>query len=240
MRDIPNIKLIKRNRQIGQITSVAGLVVLVGGLAYSFFQTSQADPEATVSAYIPFITLFIGFILSNVGIYFANRYVRAPIPHQSLEKALKGLDDRYDQYHYYFPSVPHVLFSPSGVFVFVTRYQGGKIAWDEAKKRLVHSGGNMFRTLFGQEGMGNPLAELEFQMKEIDKFLRKHLPEERLPTLQGAIVFLNPDIELIKPETSPTLLIQDRDLKEHLRKLPKKEGLTLDEIDKLEEAIGLE
>ena len=96
MRDIPNITHIKRSRRIGQYTSITGLVVLVGGLVYSFLQNANVDPEATVNpiadplAYIPFVTLFIGFVLSNVGICFSNRYVRPPVPHISLEKALKG------------------------------------------------------------------------------------------------------------------------------------------------------
>ena len=143
-------------------------------------------------------------------------------------------------YHYYFPGVPHVLFSPSGVFVFVTRFQAGGVTWDEQKQRIAHTGGNLFRTIFGQEGMGNPVAELEVQTKAIERFLQKHLTEDEIPEIHGAVVFLNDEIELKNPDVAPITLIRAKDLKDFMRKLPKNLPMTIEQIDKLEEAIGLE
>ena len=66
MRIITNENLIKRYARIGQFASLAGLVLLVAGLIISF--TNQEQVALSLGA------LLLGFGLSQVGIFFGNRY----------------------------------------------------------------------------------------------------------------------------------------------------------------------
>jgi hypothetical protein len=84
MEIIKNDRLINRNSRIGQIASIAGLIVLGGGLFISFTRPEMFS--------ISLIALLVGFGLSQIGIYFANRWGRHPRPDEILDAALKGLD----------------------------------------------------------------------------------------------------------------------------------------------------
>ena len=72
MEVITNDRLIHRNARIGQITSIVGLLVLAGGMFISF---TRADLFL-----FSLIALVIGFVLSQIGIYFGNRWGRRPRP----------------------------------------------------------------------------------------------------------------------------------------------------------------
>ena len=70
MKTVTNAKLIKRNAKIGQYTSLGALVVLGIGLYFSF---------AMKEKYIySFVALILGFLMSQVGINFTNRWGRNP------------------------------------------------------------------------------------------------------------------------------------------------------------------
>jgi hypothetical protein len=75
---------VERRAQIGKWASLLGLVVLGGG-----FLISLRNPGLFI---ISFGTLILGFLLSNVGIYYANRYARPDRPDVVLAQALKGFD----------------------------------------------------------------------------------------------------------------------------------------------------
>src|SRR5512144_1926081 len=109
-------KLVKRNRLIAQIASIAGLVILIGGMIISFQRKDMIN--------ISFASLIIGFILSQIGIYFTNRWGRSPRPDELLNQALKGLDGKYSIYHYVTP-VPHLLVGPAGMWILMPRNQKG-------------------------------------------------------------------------------------------------------------------
>jgi len=92
---------------LANAASVGGLLLLLGSVLAPAFWQSVA-PFALV-------LLLVGGVISMVGIYLANRWVRRPRPEESLDKALKSFDDSYRLYHY--PALPcdHVLLTPSGV-----------------------------------------------------------------------------------------------------------------------------
>ncbi len=228
MRLITNEKLITRNAAIGKYSATAGLVILIGGLLVSLF---KQGPEYQL---IPFYTLIIGFILSNVGIYYSNRFVRAPRPDQSLEGALKGMDDRYILYHYRLPT-PHVLVCPSGVYALVPKFQSGELLWDG--KRWKHKGANIFLSLFGQEGLGNPNAEAASDVETLAKFLAKKVDGD-IPPTQAIIVFYNPKA-VIEAKDAPIPAMHVKQFKEYLRKLPKGPTLSPEQISALNTALGV-
>ena len=67
---ITNEKLIRRNTRIARTCVISGMIVLVGG-----FFVSIKFPE---QQYIVIFALIIGFFLSQVGIFFTNRWARQP------------------------------------------------------------------------------------------------------------------------------------------------------------------
>ncbi|MEK7785223.1 MAG: hypothetical protein AAB658_07345 [Chloroflexota bacterium] len=230
MRLITNEPLIKRNAAIGKYSATGGLIVLLGGLAVSFFK--QDDPQWQ---FVPFVTLVVGFILSNVGIYYSNRYVRPPRPDQALDAALKGFDDRYHLYHYR-ASTPHMLICPAGVFTLVAKFQSGEVAWDGKRWKQI-KGGNFIRSFFGQESLGNPNAEAASEAEALSRFLAKKIGPD-VPPVQAAVVFYNPNVT-VNAKDAPIPAVHVKQLKEHLRKLPKGPTLSPDQIARLDEALGL-
>ena len=92
MKVIINEKLIKRNGRLGQIATFSGLFVLAGGMFVSF-----RYPTYSIFAWV---ALLVGFALSQIGLYFGNRWGRHPRPDERIDLGLKGLDDQYTMYHY--------------------------------------------------------------------------------------------------------------------------------------------
>jgi hypothetical protein len=142
---ITNDRLIQRNARIGQVTSIVGLLVLAGGMFISFTRAELF--------LFSLIALVIGFGLSQVGIYFGNRWGRRPRPDEVLDTALKGLDGRYSIYHYSSPTA-HLLIGPAGIWVLLPRNQAGEITYDETKKRWRQKGGSIYLKIFAQENLG--------------------------------------------------------------------------------------
>ena len=83
MNIIINETLIKRNAKIAQFSMIGGLIVLAGGMVLSF------SPNYARYFYLSLLALLFGFILSQIGIYFTNRFGRRPRPDEQLNQALK-------------------------------------------------------------------------------------------------------------------------------------------------------
>ncbi len=245
MRLITHESLIKRNSFIGRTASLAGLVILLAGLIISILappgsqpKTSFAPLAALVSRpefqYLPLITLLVGFLLSQVGILFSNRWVRPPRPDEALDAALKGLDDRHVLYHYRLHA-SHVLVAPSGVYVLLPKRQGGEITY--ANSRWRQKGHNRFLAFFAQEGLGNPTAELEVEVKLLEGFLEKKLPDAKIE-VKGIIVFT--DIgATVQADAAPAPVLHTKKVKEYIRRQPKAPTLTPAMMAQLNEAIGV-
>ena len=149
MKIIRNEKLIKRNGRIGQIAMLSSLLILAGGMFLSFQYPEQ------VSIYLG--ALLLGFMLSQIGIFFSNRWGRRPRPDEILDKGLKGLDDKFALYHWSSPA-SHLLVGPAGVWVLIPYYQRGQISY--RRDRWRQKGGNFFMKIFGQENLGRPDLEI--------------------------------------------------------------------------------
>ena len=92
MRIIKDEALIKRNGRIGQWTSLGALAVLGVGMYLSF---QRPDLFAySIGA------LILGFTMTQVGMYFSNRFGRSPRPDEKLDAGLKGLPGDTTLYHY--------------------------------------------------------------------------------------------------------------------------------------------
>lgn len=226
-----NDSLIKRNARIGQVTMFVALAVLAGGMFVSFQYPEQANWS--------FLALLLGFILSQVGIYYANRYSRKPRPDELIDQALKGMDKKYALYHYLTPAT-HLLVGPSGLWVLLPYYQRGTITYSKGRWRQ-QGGGLMYQylKLFAQEGLGRPDMDVANQINALKSYLQKRLPEESLPEIQAALVFTNPKAQIAIPEdeTPPAETVLLKDLKELIRKSGKSKTISQDKVKLIQDAL---
>jgi hypothetical protein len=217
MKVITNDSLIKRNARIGQIATFGGLAVLIGGMVISFRNPSYAS--------IAWVALLIGFALSQIGLYFGNRWGRHPRPDELLDSGLKGLSDQYSIYHYSTPAA-HLLVGPSGLWVLMPYYQAGKVVYEKNRWKLK-GGGFMQRYLriFGQEGLGRPDMEASSEVTSLDKFLKKNLPDAEFGETNIALVFVNEHTEL-EVDGAPLLTLPIKELKNTIKKAAKGKPLS--------------
>ncbi|MBW8010071.1 MAG: NERD domain-containing protein [Chloroflexi bacterium] len=219
MKIITNERLISRNAKIGVWGQILGLAMLAGSLVVTFQSAEYFG--------LSLLLLAFGFLLSQIGIYFSNRWSRRPRPDEHLDKALKGMDKSYTLYHYRTP-VSHLLVGPAGIWVINPRSIRGSITYLEDKSRWKHRGGSIFGKLFGQDGLGRPDLELRGEIKAFENFLEKNLGENKLP-VQAALIFTFPEIVIdAKNSHHPTLPV--RKLKDFIRKQAKQRHVPQDRI----------
>ena len=231
MNIFTNEKIIKRNTQIARFSSLAGLVVLIGGMLVSF-----GKPELVS---ISFAALVAGFILSQIGIYFTNRWGRRPRPDELINQALKGLDSKYSIYHYITPT-SHLLVGPAGVWVLMPRHQRGVITYSNGRWR--QRGGGLMQSylrLFAQEGLGRPDLEIPAEIGTLKKYLASKLPEGEVPEIQAALVFFNDKADIQIEEDAapmaPTLMVGK--LKDFIRKNAKNKPISIDRAVAIQQAL---
>ena len=203
---------IKRNARIGSAITLISLAVLGIGMYITF-----TKPELL---YLSLLALFIGFILSQVGIFYTNRWGRKPRPDEMLDNALKGLDSKYSIYHFSSP-VAHLLVGPAGVWNLIPKTQRGRIVFE--KKRWRQKGGGILQgylRLFAQEGIGRPDLEIESDAERLRKFFEKHFPNLELPNIETALVFFHPEVE-IEADNAPVPSLFGKKLKDYIRKVAK-------------------
>ena len=229
MRLITNDKLIKRNGSLGKIATIGGLLVLVGGMFVSFRYPNYAG--------FAWIALLVGFALSQIGLYFGNRWGRHPRPDELLNQGLKGLNDQYSFYHYLTPAA-HLLVGPSGLWVIIPYYQVGKIIYEKGRWRQK-GGGFMQRYLraFAQEGIGRPDLEAPAETEALAKFFKKRLINKTIPEATTALVFTNEKAEL-EVDGAPILTLPLKKLKEAVRKSAKENSLSPELIQEINDQFA--
>ncbi len=210
MKVITNNKLVNRNKKIGQYTTISSLVILGIGLFMSF------KPEYYGYSVI---ALVLGFILSQVGIFFGSRWGRSPRPDEIITAKLKGLGEKYSLYHFT-AAVPHLLIGPAGIWVLVPFYQGGIIFYDENKNRWKQKKANLYLRIFAQENLGRPDLDAKSYREDLEKYLKKNYPEIIFPPVNVAMVFTNPKAE-VQPANAPIPAFAVEKLKDYIRKTGK-------------------
>jgi hypothetical protein len=224
MKVIINEKLIKRNGRLGQIATFSGLFVLAGGMFVSF-----RYPNYSIFAWV---ALLVGFALSQVGLYFGNRWGRHPRPDERIDLGLKGLNDQFTMYHYSTPAA-HLLVGPSGLWVIMPYYQVGKIVYERG--RWKQKGGSFIQKYlraFAQEGIGRPDIDAPAEVESLSRFFKKNIPDQSIPEARPVLVFTNDKVDLEVGET-PILTIPLKKLKETIRKSTKENALSPQLIEEL-------
>ena len=218
METFVNEKKVKIKREIGRWLSLAGLGVLIVGMIVSI-----RKPELV---WVSLLSLAFGFLASTIGAYHANRWLRSPRADEVLTQALKGISNQYHLYHYLLP-VPHVLLGPAGLFLFRTYLHEGPIQYDGKKWKQKF---NLLRSLgfSGQDALGDPVRDTEYDVQRFVSWLRKRMPEAEIPPLTPFIVFVRDRAELNVAQTEIPVLTY-KQLKREVRNALKARTQLLDE-----------
>lgn len=246
MKIIINTKKIERNRKIGTYTLLAGMVVLFGGLFISVSQIASGfqdptSPPANAEAMLNYATIamFAGVVLTEVAIYFNNRWGRKPSIEEKISLGLKGLDDRYTLYHHRGPA-PSLLVGPAGIWVLVSMYQKGLIGFE--RRRFQQHGVNWFTKVFYQEGIGRPELLAESQVEDVRKFIEKNVSDsDGLPDVRAALVFTSPNVTVqVDEEEAPYPALHVDKLKDFIRRKNKEQPVSPSALKPLIEALPQE
>ena len=226
MRIIRNERRIRVLSALGQYATLGGLLTLMAGLIVSFIK-----PEWLT---VLFACVTFGILLSVVGGFFADRYVGPLARHDTLATALKGLDDNHVLLDYELPA-SHVLLEPGGCTVFVVKPQGGQVTYDDGRWKHRQRG-KFFRQFAGQEGVGLPDAEAQHEVRKLEHWLDKHLPEVEVP-VRPVIVFINSELTL-EADDSPMPTLHSKKIKGWLRGPGKLKPMPEAVYRQVEEAFG--
>lgn len=230
MKIIVNERLVRRNTRIGQYTTIIALLVLLAGMVISFQR-----PDLF---WIALGALVVGFILSQVGMYYGNRWGRSPRPYEQISAGLKGLPGEYTLYHYMTPAA-HLLIGPAGAWVLLAQYQKGKIRWDG--RRWRQSGGGFvagYMRLFGQDSIGRPEYEAAEEVRALKKYLAKRdVAEDQIPPIQAALVFTEDKVEL-DADNAPIPALPVKKLKEFIRRQAREKPMPALEIQRVNGWFG--
>ena len=179
------------------------------------------------------VLFFIGIISSQLGTPMRNRWDRHPRIDELLDSSLKGLDKRFAIFHYSL-GANHVLFTPSGVFAIVPRLEDGQIEYrDHQWTRTTTKGG------FLRRAGTRPIKGVERQAAaEANRVRNRNDVAVTSLAIQPLVVFVNTAAE-VKISDSPLLTVHYKKLKPTLRKLPKAETLTADQVNQLAAQRGL-
>jgi hypothetical protein len=227
MEIITNEALIKRNAVLSRVCSFGGIAVLGIGM---FLSLKRQD-----LFYLSMLCLLGGFLLSQVGIYYGNRWGRRPRPDEYINAALKGLDGRYYLYHYVTP-VSHLSVGPAGIWVLLPRMIPGLITYDETRKRWNQKGGSLYLKIFAQESLGRPDLEIASDRDAIKRFFDNSLPDNNLPEAQAILLFANEKAE-VDADNAPVPTVPLKKLKDVIRKAAKSKPMSADLITKIQEIL---
>jgi hypothetical protein len=198
---------------------------------------SFSKPELV---FLSFAALILGFLLSQVGIYFTNRWGREPRPDQFLNQGLKGLDNKYTIYHYTAP-VSHLLVGPAGIWVLLPKNQRGVITYERGRWR--QKGGGFLQSylrIFAQEGLGRPDLDVASEVDSLENYLKKNLSDADSFPIQAALVFTNDKVDLQIDESVdipiPTLPVNK--LKDLIRKAAKGKPVSAEKLQKIQALLS--
>jgi hypothetical protein len=208
MKIVTNEVRIAKGARLGKILTFAGLGLLIAGLIVSL--TMQNSPLLWLS----FGFLLAGLLVSSIGTMNMNRWVREPRADQALAQGLKGFDDRYQLYNYTLPA-PHVLLSPTGLYVLTAMGQDGQISLEGEKFRRAFNPVRLLRFL-AEEGMGKPFAEADAQVEALQEYLEQNDAGQEVE-IQNALVFFNPKVQLSVSDPSRPVVLS-KGLKKAIRK----------------------
>jgi len=226
MKIVTNETYVARNQKIGKYFLWGSLAILGVGLYMSF------QPSLMLYSYI---ALLVGFVTSQVSVFYTNRIgVNSRVDHK-ISAALKGLDNKFTLYHFATP-VSHLLVGPAGIWVIMPYHQAGTITYDEKRNRWKQKGGNLFMKLFAQESIGRPDYEVKTAIEDLDRYLTQKLNLQEHPPVQAMLAFYHPNAETqAENAPHPTVLLEKA--KDYFRRVVKENPVNMEEIKALQNLL---
>lgn len=221
MRVHTNAALLRRRSRTSGAFLLAATVCLLGGFFLSLFQQDLA-----VQYGLSIASLVVGLFLWSRNLSYLQRWGPRWRQDAKLERALRGLDDRYHLLVAPGPALPdYLLVGPMGVFVVLPSAVGGIVR--VRKDDWTHAGGRSLalRWLFWfspDPSFGDPPAELKRAIQRTRFFLGERLPTEVQAQLkiEGLAVFTDPAISLaVQDPNEPATSL--RSLRNRVQRLPK-------------------
>jgi hypothetical protein len=188
--------------------------------------------------YLAMIALLAGFILSQISIFFINRWGRRPRPDERITSSLKGVTNDYTLYHYNTP-VSHLLVGPAGVWTILPYFQRGTITYE--KNRWKQKGGGLglaYLKVFAQEGLGRPDLDSKSDIDKLTEFFTQAMGTE-IPEIKSVLVFTDKRAILeVEDAPIPTMAIEA--LKEFIRKQAKEKPMSVNLITSIKSFLPKE
>jgi hypothetical protein len=226
MRLTTNDKLVQQRSKWARYLTFAGMGLLLGSLVLSFTTDYIA---------LAYATLLGGFVIAMVGSYLANKWIKPPRADLVLEKSLKGFDNKHHLYNYLLPA-EHVLLTPSAVLVFKTKYHDGEITCKNGKWNRPWQWTRLFGAM-AQEPLGDPLAELQLEMRKMQQLITQSLENGATIPVDGYVVFTDPRARLALDDPAAPVLSAN-ELKDTLRKNKRTQVLPNPVVENLERVLN--
>ncbi len=215
MKVITNEKLIKKYSNLGKYLNIGAIAILFGGMAISWLRIDLF--------YLAMIALLAGFILSQVSIFFINRWGRRPRPDERITSQPQRADKRL-----HVISLQHTCFTSPGWTSRCLDNSALLPARDDhvRKNRWKQRGGGLglaYLKVFAQEGLGRPDLNSKSDVDKLTEFFTQALGAE-IPEVKSVLVFTDNRADL-KVEGAPIPTMAAEDLKEFIRKQAKENSM---------------
>jgi hypothetical protein len=233
MRVITNTDIIENRSNWGKRISPIAMFTLFTAFLLNLYSVFKPDRPEFIQ--YTFILLMVGLVLAMISSNLVNRWVREPRADQVLSNTLKKFGKDYLLFNYTI-SPPHILLTPSRLYVIIVKRQTGQISvkGDRFSRKFVW--GRLFR-FFTEEGLGAPVIEARSDINKLHKFLAKNLADEEAPEIKPLVVFVNKDVELSLNE--PVIpVMRSNELKTYLREHDKQRAISTSLRTTLTEIIG--
>ncbi len=236
MKLVRNEKHISRNKLIGRILTFTSLGILGLGLYFAF------KKEMTLILY-SYVCLIVGFILTQIGLNFVNRYGRSPRYDEVFGTAFQKLRHDYTYYVYTTP-LPMLLLGPCRLWMPIPVNATGEISFVDGK--WVHKTRNRIQKMMGQDSVGKPDREVAEASAALSKYLiEKGVPADLHPELKPIMVVYLKETQLGDVSKAPYPVVEMEDLKRYIRRMDREEcadPISPETAEKLKQALanGLE
>ena len=214
MKLVRNEKHIKQNKLIGKILTFASLGVLGLGLYFAF------QKEGSMILY-SYICLIVGFLLTQIGLNFVNRYGRSPRYDEIFGTAFEKLRHEYTYYVYSSP-LPMLLMGPCRIWLPIPVNATGELSFQDGK--WVHKTRNRIQKMMGQDSVGKPEKEVAEAAAALSKYLtEKGIPVDMHPELKPILVVYLKETQLGDVSKAPYPVVEMEDLKRYIRRVDREE-----------------
>jgi hypothetical protein len=214
MKLVVNQPLIKQRKSLAQVMTFASLAVLGIGLFFAF----QKD---ITKMYYSYIALVVGFVLSQVGMYFTTRFGRSPRFDEVITTSLEKLRQEYSFYVYNSPT-SMMLVGPCRIWLPIPLTATGEISYVDGKWK--QKGGNPLMKIMGQEGVGKPEKDFATEEHNLRVFMAyKGIPGGTQPEIRPILISMMKTSKIGEVSTAPIPVIDLEDLKRYIRRMDREE-----------------